>query len=77
MSGHSITSLGISDPSHPKEAGHIALKDDALPHWIAHELGSGRLVITGFGWLTTHVLFATIDLNTGALALDPHEINFD
>lgn len=77
MSGHSITSLDVSDPSHPVEAGHIALKGDALPHWIAHEPGGNRLVITGFGWLTTHVLFATIDLKTGALALDPREINFD
>lgn len=50
---------------------------DTLPHWIAHEPGGNRLVITGFGWLTTHALFATIDLKTGALTLDPREINFD
>jgi hypothetical protein len=77
MSGHSIQSLDVSDPSHPVEVGHLALKGDALPHWIAREPGGKRLVITGLGWLATHALFATIDLNTGALTLDPHQIDFD
>jgi hypothetical protein len=77
MSGHSLTSLDVSDPAHPKEVGHLALNGDALPHWIAREPGGHRLVITGFGWLTTHALFATIDPRTGALTLDPHEIDFD
>jgi hypothetical protein len=77
MSGHSITSLDVSDSSHPLEAGHLVLRGDALPHWIAHEPGGNRLVITGFGWLTTHVLFATIDLKTGALTLDKHQLDFN
>lgn len=77
MSGHSITSLDVSDSLHPLEAGHLVLRGDALPHWIAHEPGGNRLVITGFGWLTTHVLFATIDLKTGALTLDKHQLDFD
>lgn len=77
LGGHGITSLDVSDASHPVEAGHLALRGDALPHWIAGEPAGNRLVITGFGWLTTHVLFATIDAGTGALALDKHQIDFD
>ena len=77
MAGHALTSLDVSDASHPVEAGHLALRSDALPHWIAHEPAGNRLVITGFGWLTTHVLFASIDPGNGALALDKHQIDFD
>ncbi|HEY2395636.1 MAG TPA: hypothetical protein VGH81_06640 [Rudaea sp.] len=46
-------------------------------HWIAHEPGGNRLVITGYGWLTTHVLFATIDTSSGALTPGAREIDFD
>jgi len=77
MSGHALTSLDVMDLSHPVEAGHLILDGDALPHWIAHEPGGNRLVITGFGSLATHALFATIDLTTGALALDRRQIDFD
>ncbi|HXR63724.1 MAG TPA: hypothetical protein VN720_09325 [Rudaea sp.] len=77
MSAHEITSLDVSDPAHPKVAGRLTLKGDALPHWIAHEPGGNRLVITGFGWLTTHVLFATIDTTSGALTLAARQIDFD
>ena len=77
MSGHSITSLDVSDASHPVEAGHLVLRGDALPHWIGREPAGNRLVITGFGWLTTHVLFASIDLKTGVLMLDKRQIDFD
>ena len=66
----------VGDPAHPMEAGHLALNGDALPHWIAHEPGGDRLVITGYGSLAAHVVFATIDLHTGALTLDPHELDF-
>lgn len=77
MGAHAVTSLDVSDASHPVEAGHLVLRSGALPHWIAHEAKGNRLVITGFGWLTTHVLFASIDRGTGALALDRHQIDFD
>lgn len=77
MSGHALVSLDVSDPSHPTDAGRLVLKGDALPHWIASEPGGNRLVITGFGWLATHALFATVDPRSGALALDPREIDFD
>jgi hypothetical protein len=77
MSGHALTSLDVADPSHPREAGHLVLDSGALPHWIAREPDGNRLVITGFGSLATHARFATIDRATGALALDPRQIDFD
>lgn len=77
MGGHAVTSLDVGEPSHPVEAGHLALRSDAVPHWIAREPGGKRLVITGFGWLTTHVVFASIDPKTGALAPDKRQIDFD
>ena len=76
MSGHALTSIDVRDPSHPREAGHLVLKADDLPHWIGREPGGSRLVITGFGSLATHALFATIDRKTGALALSQRQIDF-
>jgi hypothetical protein len=48
----------------------------STPHWLAVEPGGNRLVITGYGALQTHALFATIDQQTGELTLDPESINF-
>jgi hypothetical protein len=59
------------------EAGHLILEDAALPHWLAHEPGGNRIVITGFGRLATRMLFATINPQTGELKLEPHQIDFD
>ena len=77
MSGHSLVSLDVSDASHPTEAGHLVLKSDLLPHWVAHEPGGNRIVITGFGSLATRAIFARINPETGTLSLDPREIDFD
>ena len=76
MSGHALLSLDVRDPAHPVDAGHLALRGDAVPHWIAGEPDGKRIVITGFGWLTTHALFATIDPDNGALTLDPRALDF-
>lgn len=77
MSGHSLVSVDVSDLSHVKEAGRLTLRDDELPHWVSKESGGDRIVITGFGSLATHVLFANINPQSGALKLDPHRIDFD
>jgi hypothetical protein len=77
MSGHSLVSLDVRDASHPTEAGHLRLKGDELPHWLAHEPHGNRIVVTGFGSLATHAIFATVNPNTGTLALDAHQIDFD
>lgn len=76
-SGHSLITLDIGNLSRVKEVGNLALDDDALPHWVSKEPSGNRIVITGFGSLATHALFAEIDPKTGALTLEPREIDFD
>jgi len=75
-SGHAIVSLDLHDPEHPREVGRILLPPDEYPHWLALEPGGNRLAITGPGALATRVRFATIDLHTGSLKLDPATIDF-
>jgi hypothetical protein len=69
--------LDVHDPSHPVEASHLMLANDAYPHWLASEPGTNRFVITGFGSLLNRISFATIDPQTGALALDDRFIDFN
>lgn len=76
QSGHAIVSLDMHDPSHPREVSRILLQPDDAPHWLAIEPGGNRLVITGYGALKTRVLFATIDRETGQLALDSQSLDF-
>jgi hypothetical protein len=66
-----VVSLDISDPAHPREASRLTLGPGDVPHWIALEPSSKRLVITGYGELSNRVLLATFDSSTGALAIDP------
>lgn len=77
QSGHAIASLDLSDPGHPREVSRILLGPEDLPHWISAEAGSGWLAITGYGTLRTKILFARIDLGTGALRLEPESIDFN
>jgi len=74
---HSIVALDVRDPSHPVEAGRLYLGPAALPHWLSLEPGTNRFVITGYGSIRTSIHFATIDLHTGALALEPYSIDFN
>lgn len=76
QSGHAVVSLDMSDPEHPHEVSRILLAPDEYPHWVAVEPGGDRLVITGYGALHTHALFATINRQTGKLTLDPQSIDF-
>jgi hypothetical protein len=75
FSSHEIIALDVSDPAHPVEASHLYLGPEALPHWMAIEPGTGNIVITGFGSLLHRISFARVDLNTGALTLDPQSID--
>jgi len=77
MSGHSLISVDIGDLSRIKEAGRLTLADDELPHWVSKEPGGNRIVITGFGSLATHALFAKVDPKSGALTSEPRRIDFD
>jgi hypothetical protein len=76
QSGHAIVSLDMHDPEHPREASRLLLKPHQAPHWLAVEPGGDRLVITGPGALATYALFATIDRQTGKLAISPQSIDF-
>lgn len=67
-----VLSLDIADPGNPREASRLALDSTDVPHWIALEPNTRRVVITGFGTLKHRVLMATFDSTNGALAVDPH-----
>lgn len=71
QSGHALISLDMSDPLHPKEVSRLLLGAGEGPHWIAAEAGTGRLVITGAGAMTTKVYFARIEGGSGRLRLEP------
>ena len=75
QSGHAIVSLDLHDPEHPHEVSRILLPPDEYPHWLALEPGGDRLAITGPGALATRVRFATIDLGTGKLTLEPSTLD--
>jgi hypothetical protein len=77
LSSHSLTSLDVSDPDRPREVGHLALGPEELPHWVSREPGGNRVVITGYGSLATHALFASVNPRTGALSLDSRNIDFN
>lgn len=76
QSGHAIASLDLRDPEHPREVSRILLPSNEYPHWLALEPGGDRLVITGYGALSTRVRFATIDRRSGKLILEPSVIDF-
>ncbi len=76
QSGHAVVSLDVRDPEHPHEVSRILLPPDEYPHWLALEPDGDRLAITGYGALSTHLRFATINRRTGALRLEPASIDF-
>ncbi len=76
QSGHAIVSLDLHDPQHPHEASRILLPPDEYPHWLALEPGGDRLAITGYGALSTHLRFASIDRRSGKLTLERASIDF-
>lgn len=75
MSAHAIVTLDVKDPTHPIEVSHMYLGAKALPHWLSLEPGTGNIVITGYGSLINRISFASIDLETGSITLDPRSID--
>lgn len=65
-----VVSLDISDPAAPREVSRLTLAEGDVPHWIAMEPSSGRLVLTGYGNLLNRILLVSHDSATGTLALD-------
>ncbi len=76
QSGHAIVSLDMHDPEHPQEVSRILLPPNEYPHWLGLEPGGDRLAITGYGALSSHLRFATINRRTGMLTLEPAFIDF-
>lgn len=67
---NAVVSLDISDPLTPREVSRVTLGKNDVPHWIALEPNSERVVLTGYAGManTLHVL--TFDARTGRLAMD-------
>jgi hypothetical protein len=65
-----VVSLDLSDPAAPREVARLMLPDGWVPHWLALEPNSRRLVLTGYGAMADRVVLLTQDPATGALAID-------
>lgn len=65
-----VVSLDMTDPAAPREVGRAMLPEGWIPHWLALEPSSGRLVLTGYGAMMNRVVLLTHDSTTGAVAID-------
>jgi hypothetical protein len=75
QSAHALVALDVEDPAHPTEVSQLFLGPEARPHWLSLEPLTGNIVITGYGSLVNRISFATIDLDSGYLKLDPRFID--
>lgn len=70
-STHSLMSLDITDPEHPREVASVSVGDDEEPHWIAIDPTGRRIVLNSGGYAKGNRLFViNFDPTTGALAID-------
>lgn len=68
---HSLASMDISDPMHPREVSRVKLNDDEWPHWLSIDPTGTRLVLnSGGGGKSDRVYIVNFNPSTGALALD-------
>jgi hypothetical protein len=74
-----LIALDLSDPEHPVEASRITLAPEFhMPHWVAANRASDRLVVTGNN--ESWALVVKIDPKTGAMTIDetlPNSRYFD
>ena len=63
-------SLDMTDPAAPREVERAMLPNGWVPHWLALEPNTQRLVLTGYGAMMNRVVLLTHDSTTGALAVD-------
>lgn len=75
QSAHTVVVLDVKDPAHPTEVSHLYLGPGAFPHWLSLEPHTGNIVITGYGSLINRISFATLDVESGSLTLDPRSID--
>jgi hypothetical protein len=71
-----LVALDLADPSHPHEVSRLVLDADWMPHWLSLAPDGRRIVITGFKNMRSKILLATIDPDSGSLALTG-TIDFD
>lgn len=69
-SAHAVVSLDVSDAARPIEADRLVLGPRNFPHWLALDRGGDRIVVADRGDGERRIFLATIDPETGALALD-------
>lgn len=74
-----LIALDLSDPKHPKEASRITFEPEFhMPHWVAADRASDRLVVTGNN--ESWAMVVKIDPKTGAMKVDatlPNGVHFD
>ena len=64
-----LIALDVSDPAKPIEVSRLTLDERyRMPHWLAADRTSGRLVVTGVE--ASWVLIVDLDEETGALTVD-------
>lgn len=70
-STHSVVSLDVSDPEHPRQVSSISVGSDETPHWLAIDSSGRRLVLDSGGDTKGNRIFI-IDLDPakGTLKLD-------
>jgi hypothetical protein len=69
--GHSLVSLDITDPEHPRVASTVTFGDDEFPHWIAIDSTGRRVVLNSGGYGKSDRLFiVNLDPSSGALSID-------
>ncbi|MBW3660594.1 MAG: selenium-binding family protein [Gemmatimonadetes bacterium] len=69
-SAHAVVTLDVSDPAAPREVDRLTLGGRNFPHWLALDGHGQRIVITDRGDGERRIFLATIDPETGELALD-------
>lgn len=69
-SAHAVVALDVSDPAAPREVSRVTLGGRNFPHWLALDPAGNRIVITDRGDGEPRIFVATIDPETGELALD-------
>jgi hypothetical protein len=68
---HSLVSLDVTDPEHPRDVAIVKLGDDEQPHWIAVDPTGRRIVLNSAGAGAGDRLFVVdFDPASGALKLD-------
>jgi hypothetical protein len=68
---HSLVSLDVTDPEHPRDVAIVKLGDDEQPHWIAVDPTGRRIVLNSAGAGVGDRLFVVdFDPASGALKLD-------